>query len=392
MKLTATVMLLLLARALPAAGQDTACDPLAERLSPAAPPARALTAMLCRYAASQKWIAAGDLESAQTPADFRQLLRKRSGKDPLDIGQSMFESFERTAAAIPATPGWLVRDTPHYRLFVRPGSVAARDLDIIAAEVERSRAGIAGDFALEPALTLRERAISTPSPPDAAPQEPSTRVAILLYQNRADDKEGHVGRNSMGATQFGATIESGKGRLRTSIHVLYDNLFSIAVIEHEIAHATVMLAAFDPAAIDKPLAGENELKKAFFAGYHKIPAFLNEGVGDYGLYYAGFYRAWGLLGSPESLADGLRREGSLPPLDRLLRGDAMMHAREHKTYSLAAATFLRYLLQTQTPEAVRDWLFSGDAAADAMPKRFGMAAADVEKAWASWLATAGGKQ
>ena len=83
------------------------------------------------------------------------------------------------------------------------------------------------------------------------------------------------------------------------------------------------------------------------------------------------------------MAAALRREGSLP-LKRLLRGDAKMHARGHKTFSLAASTFLRYLLQTQKPEIVRDWLFAG-ASADEFPRRFGMSLAEAERAWGTWL-------
>jgi hypothetical protein len=368
----------------PAAGEDPICDPLAERLSSATPLARSLTVTFCREAAAQKWIVARDVESVQTPADFRQLLQTRAGKDLLDIGQSMFESFEKAAASLPAASGWVVRDTEHYRIFVRPDSAAARDLDVIGAEAERSRAGIAEDFALGSALATREAVISTASRPDAGRQDPSTRVAVFLYANRADDKDGHVGRNTMGSTQFGATIEAGKGRLRASIHVLYYNLFSIAVIEHEIAHVAVMLAAFDPAAIDRPLAGEKELRTAFFAGYRQLPGFLSEGVGDYGLYYVGFYKAWGLLGPPESMAAALRRGGGLPPLGPLLHGDAKLHARGHKIFSLAVSTFLRYLLQTQKPETVRDWLFAG-ASSDELSRRFGMSAADAERAWGAWL-------
>lgn len=381
MKQNLLLVLLLLAFALPVSAEESICGSLAERLSPAAPPARVLTATLCRHAEAQKWVVAGDLESVQTPTDFRALLQKRSGRDLLDLGQSMFESFERLAIASPAGAGWTVRDTPHYRIFVRPGSAAAHDLDVIAAEAEQSRTGIAADFALEPLLAAREKVIITTTHADAGSLEESNRVAVFLYPNREEGK-GHVGRNSMGATQFGATIVEGRGRLSPAIHVVYYNLFSLAVIEHEIAHTTVMLAAFDPTAIDAPLAGESELKKAFFAGYRKLPGFLNEGVGDYGLYYAGFYKAWGLLGTPESLAAALRRANALPPLEKLLRGDAMMHAREHKTYSLAAATFLRWLLQTQKPEAVRDWLFSAADPAAEFARRFGMTVAEAERAWA----------
>jgi len=400
-----TILVLLLATVLPAAGQDPSCDLLAERLSSPPPLAGVLTATFCREAVAKKWIVAGDLESVQTPEDFRQLLQKRTGKNLLDIGQSMFESFESASASLPGASGWVVRDTAHYRFFVRPGSAAANDLDIIAAEAERSRAGLAGDFALESALAASEAVISTFTPPTdpaggprpgarrrlplelpggAGTLEPSRRIAVFLYPNRADAKDGRIGRNSMGSTLFGATIEGGKGRLGVAIQVLYYNLFSVAVVEHEIAHATVMLAAFDPAAIDLPLAGEKELRKAFLAGYRKLPGFLSEGVGDYGLYYAGFYKAWGLLGSPESMAASLRRGGSLPPLEGLLRGGAKMHARGHKTFSLAASTFLRYLLQTQKREAVRDWLFAG-ASSDELPKYFGMSAADAERAWGAWL-------
>ena len=63
--------------------------------------------------------------------------------------------------------------------------------------------------------------------------------------------------------------------------------------QHETAHLVVMLAAFDVAALDRPLDGEADLRKAFFSGYRKVPAFLNEGLADYGLYYTGFFQQWG---------------------------------------------------------------------------------------------------
>ena len=72
-----------------------------------------------------------------------------------------------------------------------------------------------------------------------------------------------------------------------------------------------MLAAFDAAAIDVPLADEKSLNTAFFKGYRQMPAFVSEGIGDYGLYYAGFYPAWGALGSPEALASALLTAGKL---------------------------------------------------------------------------------
>lgn len=384
MRQLSVFVIVLLAVMFPAAAEDVNCGLLAERLSPTTPLAHSLTAIFCREAAAKKWIVASDVESVRTAADFRHLLQKRAAKDVLDIGESLFESFEKSAAAVPAASGWIVRDTPHYRIFVRPESAAARDLGLIAREMEHSRTGIARDFALEPALAAREAVISTATQDAPGAKEPSNRVAVFLYSNRADDHDKRVGKNSMGSTQFGATIDAGKGRLRPSIHVLYYNLFSIAVIEHEIAHTTVMLSAFDPSAIDVPLAGEKDLRKAFFAGYRKLPGFLSEGVGDYGLYYAGFYPAWGLLGPPESMASSLLRGGTLPPLDRLLRADAKMHARGHKSFSLAASTFLRYLLQTQKPESVRDWLFDGASTAE-FQKRFGLSVSDAEKAWAAWL-------
>lgn len=296
----------------------------------------------------------------------------------------MFDTFGREAEAIRPAAGWVVRDTEHFRFFARSDSVAVHDFEMLAAEAEKSRSGIADALGVGEMLAARERVISTPDADDGTQHEPSSRIAVFLYANRADAGK-HAGRHSMGSTSFSATIVDGRGRLSPSVHVVYYNAFSIAVLEHEIAHTVMMLAAFDPSAIDKPLGGAKDLKKAFFDGYHALPAFVSEGVADYGLYYTGFYPAWGLLGSPESLAASLRTEGKLPALDRIVRSDAMMHAREHKAFSLAAATFLRYLAQSRSAESVRQWLLADNGSPVAFKKRFGVDLSEAERGWSGWL-------
>lgn len=331
---------------------------------------RSLTDTVCRFAAEQQWISAADVDGIRTRGDLRALLQKRSGGDLIDAGEKMFASFERATGSTPAGQAWETRDTEHYRLFARPGSAASRDIELIGAEAERSRAGLVTAFGLDGTIKAREAV--------------TNRVAVYLYPARRDDTEKRVGRHSMGATSFGATIDdSGRGRLKPSIHILYFNPFSLAVLEHEIAHAVIMMAAFDPAAIDKPLAGETDLKKAFFSGYRPISAFVNEGFGDYGLYYAGFYAAWGLLGPPEELALSLQTQRKLPAISKLLRA-RRLDLRDHKAISLASATFLRYLLQTKGADAVRPWLLSASTA-DAFEKILGVTIDEAERGWSAWL-------
>lgn len=323
---------------------------------------RSLTDTLCRFAAEQQWISAADADGIRTRADLRALLQKRSGGDLIDAGEKMFASFERANAV---GQGWETRDTEHFTLLVRPGSAAAKDLETIAAEAERSRSGLLEDFALD--------------------DNKAGRIPIYLYSSRQDDTEKRLGRHGMGATSFGATIDekSGRGRLKVSIHAVYFNAFSLAVLEHEISHAVIMTAAFDQSAIDKPLAGEGDLKKAFFAGYRPISAFVNEGFGDYGLYYAGFYPAWGLLGSPEELALSMQAQGKLPPISKLVRA-GRLDPRDHKATSLASATFLRYLLQTKGATPVRQWILLANSA-NAFQATLGITVEEAERGWLTWL-------
>lgn len=362
---------------------DSPCAALASRVSPGAVLASSLTTTLCSEALSRKWLSAEELPAISTAPELRAALQKGSALDLLDLGQAMFESFER--ASRPASGEWILHDTEHYRFVTRAGSPAARDLDLIGAEAERSRDGIARAFGIAEAIAASERVVSSAGLPEPLKAEPSPRVVVFLHASRQDDSDKRIGRHSMGSTQFSATIEERRGRLGPSIHVLYFNPFSLAVLEHEIAHATVMLAAFDSAAIDVPLADEKSLKTAFFKGYRQMPAFVSEGIGDYGLYYAGFYPAWGALGSPEALAFALLTAGKLPPLEKLLRSDALMHAREHKTFSLASATFLRFLQQNRDAEALHGWLFDDQGSPGAFRQRFGIELSSAERDWRVWL-------
>lgn len=363
--------------ALPLAAADTPCDVVVARIEGGgATLSRSLTDTLCRFAAEQQWISAADAETVRSRDDLRVLLRKRSGQDVIDLGSRLFASYERAAGSAAGTT-WEVRDTEHFRLFVRPASAASKDLDLIAAGVERSRAGLVEAFGLEAVVRAREALVRTKQPADIEKGEPSNRIAVYLYPTRHDDTGKRVGPRSMGATSFGATIdEGGRGRLQPAIHILYYSPFSLAVLEHEIAHTIVMMAAFDEAAIDKPLSGEADLKKAFFAGYRPMPAFLNEGFAGYGLYYAGFYPAWGLLGLPEELA----LEGKLLPLSKLVRAKHL-----DPRQSLISATFLRYLLQTKGADTVRPWLLSADRAIGSFQKTMGMTIEEAERGWLEWL-------
>jgi hypothetical protein len=294
------------------------------------------------------------LYEARDRGDLLLRIESACGRDLIDLGHEMFEYYESRAAK-EFDPDWLSFPAGPFLMHVHPGSPADRDRALIGREIEA---------VMGPALQALGLAASFPTAlaalKPAAPEAPGL-IPIYLHSSRTEAGASKISKNSTGSATLGATIVDKAGRLTFEAHILYFNALSLPVIEHEAAHAAVMLGTFDVAALTaKPLEGEADLRKAFFAGYRKIPTFLQEGLGDWAFYYRGFHRQWGLLPEPESLLVLLRREGRTLPLAELLAGDIRYAAKNRKAYSLEAAVFLQYLLITQGSDNVGRWLASNE--------------------------------
>ncbi len=316
------------------------------------------------------------LYGAPTPADFLRKLEALSGKDLLDLGADMFAHFElRPAAGDVKT--WDSFPAGPFLVFVHPGSRADRDRDFIARELADSTAAVVESLNMTPMFEAA-RGILKPPAPDA-----QGMIPVRLFSSRREEGASKIRKESQGSATLGATITDKAGRLTFEIDILYLNALSLSVLEHEAAHAVVLLSTFDTAAlVTSPLQGEADLRKAFFAGYRKIPTFLQEGLGDWGFYYHGFHRNWGLLPPAGDLVAGLEAKGRTLPLAELLAGDIRYAARNRKAYSLQAASFIEFLLKTQGREKVLRWLLTNEMnAAKTFEGVFGQTVAAAEKDW-----------
>ena len=164
---------------------------------------------------------------------------------------------------------------------------------------------------------------------------------------------------------------------------LYLNAFSLAVLHHEVAHGSLFLGSFDP----EPLKGrtfedEKDLSKAFFAGYTAIPPFLHEGIGDYALYYHGLYAFWPVLPAPKDILVSLRAAGGFIPLEKLIKESRIFRMRNHKAYSLEAASFIDYCLRAFGPEKLKAWFMDAGSRPDqTFEAVYGMTVAQAEALW-----------
>ena len=303
-------------------------------------------------------------------------LEALAGKDLIDLGADMFAFYEAKPAAGDAAK-WDSFPAGPFLVFVHPGSRADRDRDVIARELAASTAAVVEALGMS---SLFEAAREILLPP--APGAPGM-IPVRLFASRGEEGASKIRKESQGSATLGATVAEKTGRLTFTIDVLYLNALSLTVLEHEAAHAVVLLSTFDPAALTaRPLEGEADLRKAFFAGYRKIPTFLQEGLGDWGFYYRGFHRNWGLLPPPGELVAGLEAKGRTLPLGELLAGDIRYAARNRKAYSLQAASFIEFLLETQGREKVLRWLLSNETnAAKTFESVFGRTVAAAEKDW-----------
>jgi hypothetical protein len=208
-------------------------------------------------------------------------------------------------------------------------------------------------------------------------------IPLYIHASRNGDGAEKIGKSTYGNASLGATIVDRRGRMTFRINVLYFNALFLAVLEHEVAHAVVLLSTFDPKELlAREIAGEADLRKAFMAGYRPIPALLQEGLGDWAFYYKGFHAAWGLLPPPEAMVMDLRMQGKMLPLKDILTRSAAFRAQNSKAYSLEAASFLEFLFRTKGRDTVKRWLFTpGADAAKSFESVLGLKVADAERLW-----------
>jgi hypothetical protein len=310
---------------------------------------------------------------ARDRADLLTRIEAAAGKDLIDLGNEMFGYYESRASK-EFNPAWVTFPAGAFLVHVHPGSAADRDRDLIGGEIRAVMIPSLQAFGLTETFAVAQGALKPPAP-DAA-----GLIPIYLHAARTEPGAQTIAVESPGRATMGAAVIEKAGRLTFEAHVLYFNAIFLPVVEHEAAHAVVMLGTYDVAALPaKPLEGEADLDKAFFTGLRKIPMFLQEGLADWALYYHGFLHQWGLLPSPESLLARLRHEGRTMPLSKLLAGDIRNMGKNRKAYSLQAAAFLQYLLKTQGTDKVKHWLASNEAnGTKTFAAAFGLDLADAE--------------
>jgi len=335
------------------------------------------------------------LYQARSTDELRSLLVRKVGLDVLDFGAGMFEFFEaridqKTAGALNY---WRTAASDRFVFFVRPGSRAEEDADFVSASCEEALSAILSSLDIEAEAGRNLEMIHVPPPTEGSAADdipPGGRISVYLHPIRSS--AGDKLKRSMGGMSFGATILSedgteGPGRLTARIDVLYLNALSLAVVHHEIAHAALFLGSFDSAPLAaKPLRGEADLRKAFFAGYKPIPPFLHEGIGDYIFYHRVLMPRWLLLPPPGELMAALLGQKESIPLGKLIREGAAFRSQRRKAYSLQAATVVDCLLRCHGPAKLKAWLLSSDKdVVRSFEKTFGYSVAELEARWKASL-------
>lgn len=364
-------------------GGDSPRELLMKRLAaehPAAPLFAPLTSLLLDYAESavppEKH---AEIYASESRSDLLRRLKALTGKDLLDFGVDMFGYYEKKMAPDPGA-AWIKVPAGPFRLYLRPGSPAEADRDLIARDAVETAARVASSLDMGPAFdAVRALLADDEDEKGAGPG----LIPVYLHASRKGDGAEKIGKQSFGNASLGATIIDRRGRVTFRINVLYLNPLSLAVLEHEIAHAVVLLASFDPKELTaRELAGEPDLRKAFMAGYRPVPSLLQEGLGDWAFYYHGFHAAWGLLPAPGRMVSDLRSAGKTLPLRDILAKSATFRAMNYKAYSLEAASFLEHLFRTRAKDDIKRWLLApGADAAKTFESVFGIKVADAEAAW-----------
>ncbi len=365
----------------PVAADDSAREQMLKRLMAgelaSAPLFAPLTNLLLDYAETIiPKTKLAELYGSEGRADFLGRLKGLTGKDILDFGNDMFGFYEKKAPSASGDP-WINITAGPLLLYIRPGSAADKDRDLISRDGADTAARIAAALDLASAFETARRLLvpASGSAPDLIP--------VYLHASRQGEASQRIRKQSYGSTTLGATIVDRAGRLTCRIDVFYLNALSLAVLEHEVAHAVILLASFDTAPlVARELGGEAELRKAFFAGYRQIPSILQEGLGDWAFYYHGFHKNWGLLPPPEDMVKELRSEAKTLPLKELLGRGVTFRDPKDKAYSLEAASFLDHIVRTRGKDVVRRWLFSGQTdGAKTFTSIFGRSIEDAEKEW-----------
>lgn len=334
------------------------------------------------------------LYQAQSLQELGVLIEQQIGKNVIDFGEKMFIYFEKEAAKdTKVNPQeWSPFFSEHFIFFTHPGSRAEAEIEFIKERAEETYASIAAALDIEEEVENTLKVLHAESREKDKEKSYAGKIVVYLHQIRQGEIMKKIGKQSLGNMSFGATIlksgeNKGWGRLTAEINVLYFNTFSLTVLRHEIAHAVLFLGSFDPGPLKKnPLKGKSDLKKAFFAGYTAISPFLHEGIGDYALYYQGFYKYWPILPPPEELVKRIISTNRYIPLSKLIKEGARFRSRHHKEYSLEAAVFVHYLLQAHGKDKLKQWFLAGEKDPyGTFINMYGTTIQNMERKWHEYL-------
>lgn len=328
------------------------------------------------------------LYNARSMEELGILVEEQFGKNIIEFGEKMFVFFEAEAVKdsdlnLDQLSSW---DSEHFVFFTHPGSAAEQDIELIKSSAEQTYSSLISCLEIKDETEQSLKALHTAHPGEDK-ENREGRIAVYLHQVRKGKRAEKVGKNSFGSMSLGATIlesgeEKGWGRLTAVIDILYFNAFSLVVLDHEIAHAVLFLGSFDPEPLlKKPLKGEADLRKAFFAGYKPISPFLHEGIGDYVIYYHTFYRNWPILPKIEKTIQSIQLAGAYIPLNKLVKEDRVFRMKHHKEYTLQAASFINYLIQTYGRAKLKEWFLNGKDALQNFEKIYKLPLSESEKEW-----------
>ncbi len=334
------------------------------------------------------------LYQAQSLQELGLLIEQQMGNNIIDFGEKMFAYFEKEASKDTKvnTKEWSPFLSDHFIFYAHPGSRAEAEIDSIKESAESTYTSVAAVLGIEEEVERTAAVLHTDLIEENKKKSCPGKIVAYLHQKRRGKTEKKIGKHSMGNMSFGATIlksgeNKGWGRLTAEINVLYFNAFSLTVLHHEIAHAVLFLGSFDLRPLnEKPLKGKSDLKKAFFAGYTAISPFLHEGIGDYALYYHGFYQHWPILPPPEELVKRIISTERYISLSTLIKEGVRFRSRHHKEYSLEAAVFLNYLHQNYEKVKLKQWFLTGKKDSHSTFKNiYGKTIQNTEKEWHAHL-------
>lgn len=317
------------------------------------------------------------LPDVRTLEELKSHIQDAFGQDLIDLGEKMFLFFDQNAPS--RLQGQEIRcESEHFVFLAYPQSRAQEDMPMILENAEKVYEAIVGLLGLAEDI---EKSLKTVLDDENKIQG---KITVRLHPSRGEEVDKAIKKRSTGSANFGATIDKDKnGRLTARIDMLYFNGFSLSVLYHEIAHIALMLGSFDIQKLTAtPLQGESDLRKAFFAGYKKIPLFLQEGIGDYGTYFYGFYDQWPLLPPFDQLVRSVISDDRYIPIKKLVTENGLFIMKNHKRFSLEAASFIRFLSSRFEKDKLKQWLLSGDKNPDrSFENIFGIGLESAEREW-----------